>query len=414
MTFASRGARAMLVGAALAVTVGAPAFAVTAGQVYGPLFHVPIIGYGPCLLSIFSLPATREEHCLPWTRRESSGPAFHVPSGLVVMGGSDSKLHAHHARDGSPLYAVPLPGAAVARPTFSGPHVFVGTDDGHVVRADITSGRKGWDVTVDAEVIEPVVVDGDDVFVMTGLDTLYAFDRRDGSSRWVHKQALPRGITLRGQAKPLVVDLRGIDGSVGRVFVGHASGSLTSLDRETGQVVATVELGRAEAFNDVDADPILQAGQIIAASHSGGIFALDPMTLTQTWHLDEKGIVRLASAGKHMAVAASAGTVLGIDAVRGDVRWRFTYERGAPTRIVVKGGRVHVGSDRGSLYVLDLFTGEPLQYYGSGLGVAADPELVGDMLFIVSTSGELHALSNAFAGVTQRKSPSASRLPTTR
>ena len=39
---------------------------------------------------------------------------------------------------------------------------------------------------------------------------------------------------------------------------------------------------------------------------------------------------------------------------------------------------------------------------------------IGDMLFIVSTSGELHALSNAFAGVTQRKSPSASRLPTTR
>jgi len=413
MTRGLRGAYAALLGATL-VVVGAPALALTAGQIYGPLFHAQIIGYGPCLFSLFSLPATREEHCLPWTRRESSGPAFHVPSGLVLVGGSDARLHALSAKDGSAVYSVPLTGAAVARPTLAGPHVFFGTDDGHVMRADITSGRQGWDVTVDAEVIEPVVVDGDDVLVMTGLDTLYAFDRRDGTSRWVHKQSLPRGITLRGQAKPLVVSLKSGDVTVERVFVGHASGALVSLDRETGQVLASVELGRAEAFNDIDADPVFQAGHVIAASHSGGIFALDPLALTQAWHLDEKGIVRLAAAGKHMAVAASAGTVLGIDAVRGAVRWRFTFERGAPTRIVVKGGRVHVGSDRGSLYILDLFTGEPLQYYGSGLGIAADPELVGDMLFVVSTAGELHALSNAFAGVTQKRSPSASRLPTTR
>ena len=104
-----------------------------------------------------------------------------------------------------------------------------------------------------------------------------------------------------------------------------------------------------------------------------------------------------------MIVAASAGTVLGIDARNGSIRWRFTYKKGAPTRLFVKGGRVHFGSDRGPLYVLDLFSGRPLQYYGSGLGVAADLDLVGDMLFMVSTAGSLHALSNDFYGPAQRK-----------
>ena len=65
---------------------------------------------------------------------------------------------------------------------------------------------------------------------------------------------------------------------------------------------------------------------------------------------------------------------------------------------MAKGGRVHVASDRGPLYVLDLSSGQPLQYFGSGLGFAADLELEGDMLFAVSTAGRLYALSNAFAG----------------
>jgi len=400
----------VLVGGGLSI----PALGIASGQVYGPLFHTQVIGYGPCLFSLFQLPATREEHCLPWTRRESSGPAFHMPSGLVLVGGSDHRLHAVSAVDGSPVYTAPVNGAIVARPTLAGPHAFFGTDDGHVLRVDITSGRTGFDVTVDAEVIEPVVVDGDDVFVVTGLDTVYAFSRTDGASKWVHKQALPRGITLRGQAKPLVATTTSNGATVDRVYVGHASGTLVALDRETGSVVASTDLGRAEAFNDVDADPVMQAGQVIAASHSGGVFALDPNTLAELWRVDEKGIVRLAAAGKHMVVAASAGAVVGLDAIRGAVRWRFTFEKGAPSRIVVKGGRVHVASDRGPLYVLDLFTGEPLQYFGSGLGIAADPELVGDMLLVLSTAGELHALSNAFAGVTQRRRPTATKLPNIR
>ena len=56
-------------------------------------------------------------------------------------------------------------------------------------------------------------------------------------------------------------------------------------------------------------------------------------------------------------------------------------------------------ADRGSVYVLDLFSWRPLQYLGSGLGVAADLELVNDALFVTTTAWDVLALSNAFPGI---------------
>jgi outer membrane protein assembly factor BamB len=187
-----------------------------------------------------------------------------------------------------------------------------------------------------------------------------------------------------------------------RLYVGHADGRLSVLDRETGGRLEELDLSRGDTFGDIDADPLVHRidglTRVIVASHTRGIAALDPRTHGETWRNAEPGIVRLANGGTPMLVAAGAGKVLGLDARTGQTRWRFTFRKGAPTRLAVQGGRVHVGSDRGALYVLDLFSGRPLQYAGSGLGLAADVDLGGDMLFYTSTSGAVTALSNAWRG----------------
>jgi outer membrane protein assembly factor BamB len=373
----------------------------SARQVYGLMWMKQIGEWGPCLLTI-ALPAKEKERCLSWTRRESAGPAFHPQSGMIVVGSSDGNLYGVSVQDGKKVYTVGLPGALVSKPVLSGPRAFFGTNDGHVLRTDVTSGRVSWNVLVDAEVTEPIVVHDETILVVTGLDSVYALDRNTGETRWAHKTPLPQGITIRGQSRPFPAIFHHDEELVTRIFVGHASGVLVALDPLTGSVLYQKDLARAEAFNDIDADIVMQNGNLIVASQSTGIYALDPTNLTERWKMNEPGIVRLASAGNYMAVAAGAGNVIGFNTLTGAVRWRFTFEKGAPTRIVVKGGRAHVGSDRGPLYVLDLFTGEPLQYYGSALGIAADLEASGDLLFLSSAAGRLYALSNAFGGPTQQ------------
>lgn len=371
-----------------------------ARQVFAPVWRARAVPSGPCLLSAAMVPQ-ETERCAAWTRREASGAAIHAALGLVIVGGSDRRLRAFRTLDGSRVWSVEAPGAVTSTPVVTQDAVFVGTDDGHVIRADATSGRTRWDVTVDAEVSEPLVVDDDLVLAITGADTVYALRSDTGAPAWSHKHPLPRGITLRGQARPLVVEVATPEGPKKRVFVGHASGRLSVIDRTTGAVIEELDLSVDDTFGDLDADPFAQDGRVVAASQTRGVVAIDARGLTEVWRNPETGIVRLARGGRHLVVAAGPGKVLGLDARTGDTRWRFTYARGAPTRILVQGGRVHVGSDRGSFYVLDLFSGRPLQYIGGGQGFAADPVLWNDMLVVTTTGGELLAASSAFRGLVQ-------------
>ena len=385
---------AVVLSAATSLSAATP----EARQVYGIAWTAPAVELGPCALSVL-LPASEAEKCKPWTQREASGPAFHDSLGVLVVGGSDKYLRVLDARDGHKLWEKKTPGAVLAQPVINDDGAYFGTDDARVMRVDVATGNERWVTAVDAEVTEPVVVHGDVVYVVTGNDSTYALSRLTGEPLWVNKHPLPRGITLRGQSKPLVLDVAGADGGM-RLFVGHASGLLVVLDRETGAVISEIDLSRGDAFGDIDADPVFQANRnvVVAASQTRGITALDPRTTTEVWHNPESGLTRLATGGEPMLVAAGAGKVLGLDAATGQTRWRFTFEKGAPTRIVVKGGRVHVGSDRGALYVLDLYSGRPLQYAGSAAGVAADLSLANDMLFFTSLSGTVIAMSSAWAG----------------
>lgn len=377
-----------------------------ARQIYSIVWSTPVVQTGPCLLSVV-LPPSEKERCSSWTRRETAGPAFHDGLGVVVVGGSDRLLHGLDARDGHKLWVKQTPGAVVAKPTLVEDGAYVGTDDARVLRFDVSSGRQRWETPVDAEVTEPVVVKDDVVFVVTGADSTYALNRLTGEALWVAKHPLPRGITLRGQGLPLPVDVTTPDNKVShRLYVGHADGRLSILDRDTGGTLFEVNLSQNDSFGDLDADPLLHTSKgerprVIVASQTRGIFALDPTSQLEAWHTNEPGIVRLASGGAPMIVAAGATKVLGLDASTGAIRWRFSWKKGAATRVVVKGGRVHVGSDRGAVYVLDLFSGRPLQYAGSATGTAADLDLWQDMMFMTSTAGSVTALSNAWRGPQQ-------------
>jgi outer membrane protein assembly factor BamB len=387
------------------VAIGLTAVVVAAAspearQVYAPTWMTTVVQTEPCVLSV-ALPASEAEHCASWTRRESSGPAFHSGLGVLVTGGSDRQLRAIDATNGALIWQRPTPGAVVSQPTIDGGTVVVGTDDARVIAVDVASGRERWTAAVDAEITEPVVVFGDAVFVVTGADSAYALAKETGEALWVHKHPLPRAITLRGQGRPLAIDVPTFEGMSRRLYVGHATGRLTVLDRADGHVITELDVSRGDTFGDLDADPIFhvaQGGRVIAASQTRGVVAIEPVGHAEVWRTPEAGLTRLAAGGERLVVAAGAGKVLALDAVTGAIVWRFTFEKGAPTRIVVKGGRVHVGSDRGALYVLDLFSGRPLQYAGSAVGVAGDLALWNDMLWYTSTAGRLVALSGAWSG----------------
>jgi outer membrane protein assembly factor BamB len=370
---------------------------------YQTLWATPVRSQAPCATSLIQPPSDKDR-CIRWSPRFAGGPTFHEELRLVLVGADDNMLKAFSLNQGQLVYETELPGNLASQPTLSGNHVLLGTEDGYVLKMDATNGTVLWRIQVDAEVLEPPVVDHKSVYVVTGLDTLYALDIETGQAVWQHKNPLPVGMTLRGQSQPTlhhaISDEKGE-----RLMVGHADGTLTILETRTGKVLKRIELGDSDNFADVDTDPILVGHTVYAAAFDSGIFAIDERNGEIRWTLREKAITQLAT-DSQVLIAAGPGQALAIDLQSHRVIWRTTFKKGVPGRIRIQGGRVHIPIDLDRIQVMSLKTGEPLQAIGSGLGVSADIDLNQDLLFYLSNSGHLMATSNA---LTQGNIPMPSR-----
>lgn len=369
-------------------------------QVYAPLWRVRTIEGGPCVLTLMQ-PAKTGDGCTSWTRREAGGAAIDESAGQVVVGTSQGELQVRDLRTARLVRTVRLQGGMTATPTIDGGIAYVGTDDGAVAAVRLHDGKILWQVFVDGEVREPAAVSGGRVLVVSGLDTLHALDQATGRPLWQHREPLPPGITLRGQSQPAfgVARIDGVETPV--VARGTASGHGFLLNATNGSVVQRVLVGKSDAFFDVDADPVLNGTTGYFASHATGVLAVDLETGRELWRLREPGLTRLGGGTGGVLVALGADAALGIDPSSGRVRWRVKLGTGAPSRPVIKGGRVHFTTDRGGLIVLDASSGRPLQRSGSGLGVAADVALTGDLMVSHSTAGLLTVWSNAWRGGVQ-------------
>jgi len=395
--FVSNGLKARWpVGMALVLGVLFSSSAGLAWQGYQMLWQQSVRSQAPCAASLIQPPSDKER-CIRWSPRFAGGPVFHEDLRLILVGSDDNNLTAFSVRNGEKVYQTELPGNLASQPALTeDQHVVMGTEDGFVVKMDATNGQIAWSVKVDAEILEPPVVDGKNVFVVTGLDSLYALSLASGQAIWQYKQALPAGMTLRGQSRPVLH--RPLPGAPAeRVILGHADGHISFLDATNGKAIKQVNLGNDENFADVDTDPVIHGKMVFAASYGKGVYALDIRSGEIKWTLSEKSITQLATDGD-VLVAAGPQKALAIDLQTRKVRWRTSFTKGAPGRIHLQGGRVHIPVDLGRVEILSLSNGQPLQALGSGLGVSADIHLNRDLLIYLSNSGYLIATTNALLG----------------
>ena len=289
-------------------------------------------------------------------------------------------------------------GAIGSVPVVGDAHLYFGADDGQLYALEPSTGKQIWTHDGDAEITGAVRVSGDLLYFSTALDTVYCVAASSGEYRWHVRHPQPIGISLFGNATPTLATAFAPTGEATDVVaMGYADGSLAVMDAGDGRVIWKAELGKGEAFYDVDADPVVVGNLLVAASHTGGVTAFDLATGTIRWHNDVPGLTRLGTDGR-VLVGAGAGMAIGLGLKSGQELWSYQFERGTASRLVFDGDRVLFNSDIGPTYILDLFSGERLQAFGSPLGMAGQPAVIDDLLLVYSNGGTLYALSSAFAG----------------
>lgn len=356
---------------------------------------------------MWALPVSSQAQEIPdalspkWKKQEFSTALFHPANGLIYLGDHDGMMHAMSLQR-QPIWQFKAGGPISSVPVVGKRWLYFGADDAMLYALDPDTGTKGWTLQADSEISGQVKLSGDRLYFSTALDSLYCVNAETGEYLWHLKHPQPMSITIAGNADPALGSIENAKGEIIQVVSqACADGSVALVEATSGRELWRSIVGKGEAFFDVDADPILTSKRMVVAAYRGGVSSLDPKNGQVQWHLDLDGLSALSRQGQ-VLVGAGDRLAVGIDLATGTLLWRFKLNKGVVSKPVLTKKYALINIDGGAMYALDLLTGEPMQVFGSALGMCGRPDLHGDLLLLHSKSGWLYALSSAFPGWAQQ------------
>ncbi|MDP6351250.1 MAG: PQQ-binding-like beta-propeller repeat protein [Alphaproteobacteria bacterium] len=277
--------------------------------------------------------------------------------------------------------------------------VFAATAFGYLVALDAKTGARVWMRRIGAPLrAAPTVSDGR-VFVITFDNRLFAIDADDGTELWSHT-----GITetagLLGSAVPAV--------SGDLVLASYSSGEIFALRVENGRVAWSDSLifqgriGATTTLSDIDANPVIDRGQVFAISHSGRLVAIDLRSGLRLWDQEIAGAQTPWLAGDYLFLVTLDSHVVCLRRVDGRVRWvtpltRFEDPEDREGAIVwsgpvLVGDRLVVVNSLGEALAISPYTGRWLGKQDLPDGARVAPVVANETLYILTVDGDLVAL----------------------
>ncbi|MBJ7510110.1 PQQ-like beta-propeller repeat protein [Brevundimonas sp.] len=242
-------------------------------------------------------------------------------------------------------------------------------------------------------VMAPIVAADGKIFVLDGESTVSAVSADTGAVLW--KTDVKNGERDRNGGFGGGVAVAG-----GKVFVSSGYRSMTALDANTGAVAWTQPVDAP-----IHGAPTVVGSHVFVVDVDSQLFAFDVNTGAQDWTyrgIAEPARVMRASSpavtGNTVIAPFASGQLVALSALNGQSLWEQTLSRTSRTsalsevrdvagRPVISRGMVFGVSHSGVLSALDLRSGQP-KWQLPVTGVNA-PLPVGDVVFVVSKSGEL-------------------------
>ena len=153
---------------------------------------------------------------------------------------------------------------------------------------------------------------------MSQDNQIYSLSESDGSTNWSQAASLEIAGVF-GSASPAV--------GQGTVVAGFSSGELNAYRYENGRMVWQDALQRTSirtsvsSLSDIDADPVIDSGQVIAVGQGGRMVALELTTGQRQWELNIAGISTPWLAGDWIFVVTDDAKLLCVARQTGHIRW---------------------------------------------------------------------------------------------
>ena len=269
---------------------------------------------------------------------------------------------------------------------------------GYVSAIDARNGGITWKVRPGGPLRGAPSVAGGAVYVMSQDNQIYSLKETDGSTNWSQAASLEVAGVF-GTASPAV--------GQGTVVAGFSSGELNAYRYENGRQVWQDALQRTSirtsvsSLSDIDADPVIDRGQVIAIGQGGRMVALEINTGQRQWELNIAGISTPWVAGDWIFVVTDDAKLLCVYRQNGHIRWinqlpQFEKAKSKKGEIdysgpVLAGGRLILTGSNGALINVDPMTGAFQSQVAVGQGVSLSPVVANSTLYIYDDSGRLTA-----------------------
>ena len=358
------------------------------------------LALGGALANAFTVQAGRGSSL---TARLAASPV--VANGHVFVTDTIGTVRAFDGRTGAQLWASQTPtdkggeaslyGGGIA---YDQSRIYATNGLGYVVALDERNGGLVWKVRPGGPLRGSPTVGSGAVYVMSQDNQIYSLKEEDGATNW---------------SQPASLEIAGVFGSAspavgqGTVVAGFSSGELNAYRYENGRQVWQDALQRTSirtsvsSLNDIDADPVIDNGQVIAVGGGGRMVALDLITGQRQWELNLAGISTPWLAGDWIFVVTDEGKLICIYRQNGHIRWitqlpQFQKAKSKKGEIeysgpVLAGGRLIVTGSNGALIFGDPTTGAFQSQTSVGAGVSLPPVVANSTLYIFDDRGRLHA-----------------------
>jgi outer membrane protein assembly factor BamB len=269
---------------------------------------------------------------------------------------------------------------------------------GFVSAIDERTGGILWRVRPGGPLRGAPTVSNGTIYVMSQDNQIYSLKEADGSLNWSQAASLEIAGVF-GSASPAV--------GQGTVVAGFSSGELNAYRYENGRMVWQDALQRTSirtsvsSLSDIDADPVIDGGQVIALGQGGRMVALEITTGQRMWELNIAGISTPWLAGDWIFVVTDDAKLMCIQRQNGHVRWinqlpQFQHPRSKKGEIdysgpVLAGGRLIVTGSNGVIVNIDPVTGSYQSQTRVSRGASLPPVVANSTLYILDDDAVLHA-----------------------
>lgn len=277
--------------------------------------------------------------------------------------------------------------------------VYATSGTGQVVALNADTGAEIWSVRPSGPLRGSPTIAFGSVFVMTQDNQIYALNAADGVTQWQESGSTAQAGVF-GVAAP--------SAGQGTVVAGYSSGELVAYRYENGRTLWSDALALTSistsvgSLYDIDADPIIDRGNVYALGQGGRMAAYALVTGQRLWEINVAGISTPAIAGEWIFALTDDARLLAIARSTGKVRWitqlqRYRDEKDKKGPIfwtgpVLAGELLWVASTRGALYRVSVGEGSATLYRDLKTAVSLPPVVANNTLYVLDDDGTIHAM----------------------